>query len=62
MIELGLEKEVKGLADYAHLNALQTVGYSEWKDLFRAENKQGKSHRKYPTKHPPLRQTANDLV
>jgi len=34
MIELGLEKEVKGLEDYAHLNALQTVGYSEWKDYF----------------------------
>ena len=34
MVELGLEKEVKGLEDYAHLNALQTVGYSEWKDDF----------------------------
>jgi tRNA dimethylallyltransferase len=34
MIELGLEKEVKGLEEYAHLNALQTVGYSEWKDYF----------------------------
>jgi tRNA dimethylallyltransferase len=34
MIELGLEKEVKGLEDYNHLNALQTVGYSEWKDYF----------------------------
>ena len=34
MIELGLEKEVKGLEDYAQLNALQTVGYSEWKDYF----------------------------
>jgi len=34
MIELGLEKEVKGLEDYAHLNALQTVGYSEWKHYF----------------------------
>jgi len=34
MIELGLEKEVKGLEAYAHLNALQTVGYSEWKDYF----------------------------
>jgi tRNA dimethylallyltransferase len=34
MVELGLEKEVKGLEDYAHLNALQTVGYSEWKDYF----------------------------
>lgn len=34
MIELGLEKEVKGLEEYAHLNALQTVGYSEWRDYF----------------------------
>ena len=34
MIELGLEKEVKGLEAYAHLNALQTVGYSEWMDYF----------------------------
>ena len=34
MVELGLEKEVKGLEDYAQLNALQTVGYSEWKDYF----------------------------
>jgi len=34
MIELGLEKEVKSLQNSAHLNALQTVGYSEWKDYF----------------------------
>ena len=34
MVELGLENEVKGLEDYGHLNALQTVGYSEWKDYF----------------------------
>jgi tRNA dimethylallyltransferase len=34
MIELGLEKEVKGLEEYAYLNALQTLGYSEWKDYF----------------------------
>ena len=34
MVELGLEKEVKGLEAYGHLNALQTVGYSEWKDYF----------------------------
>ena len=34
MIEEGLEKEVKSLQDAAHLNALQTVGYSEWKDYF----------------------------
>lgn len=34
MIELGLEKEVESLQTSAHLNALQTVGYSEWKDYF----------------------------
>ena len=34
MIELGLENEVKSLEAYVHLNALQTVGYSEWKDYF----------------------------
>ena len=32
MVEEGLEKEVKSLEAVAHLNALQTVGYSEWKD------------------------------
>ena len=34
MIELGLENEIKSLEAYAHLNALQTVGYSEWNDYF----------------------------
>jgi len=34
MVEDGLEKEVKSLEASAHLNALQTVGYSEWKDYF----------------------------
>ena len=34
MVEDGLEKEVKSLEAVAHLNALQTVGYSEWKDYF----------------------------
>jgi tRNA dimethylallyltransferase len=34
MVEEGLEKEVKSLETFAHLNALQTVGYSEWKDYF----------------------------
>jgi len=34
MVEDGLENEVRGLQDAAHLNALQTVGYSEWKDYF----------------------------
>lgn len=29
MMELGLEAEAKGLQEYAHLNALQTVGYKE---------------------------------
>jgi tRNA dimethylallyltransferase len=34
MVEDGLENEVRGLQDAAHLNALQTVGYSEWLDYF----------------------------
>ena len=34
MVNEGLEKEVKSLQTSAHLNALQTVGYSEWKDYF----------------------------
>jgi tRNA dimethylallyltransferase len=34
MVEEGLEKEVKSLEAVAHLNALQTVGYSEWKEYF----------------------------
>ena len=34
MVEEGLEKEVRGLQEAAHLNALQTVGYSDWKDYF----------------------------
>lgn len=34
MVEEGLENEVKSLEAVAHLNALQTVGYSEWKDYF----------------------------
>ena len=34
MVNEGLEKEVKGLEASAHLNAMQTVGYSEWKDYF----------------------------
>lgn len=37
MVEEGLEKEVKSLEAVAHLNALQTVGYSEWKDYFDAK-------------------------
>jgi tRNA dimethylallyltransferase len=34
MVNEGLEKEVESLQTSAHLNALQTVGYSEWKDYF----------------------------
>lgn len=37
MIEEGLEKEVKALYPFKHLNALQTVGYTELFDYF--ENK-----------------------
>ena len=42
MIELGLENEVKSLEAFAHLNALQTVGYSEWKDFFDGKMSKGK--------------------
>jgi tRNA dimethylallyltransferase len=35
MVNEGLEKEVESLQNSAHLNALQTVGYSEWKDYFK---------------------------
>jgi tRNA dimethylallyltransferase len=34
MVEEGLEAEVKILAAFTHLNALQTVGYSEWAAYF----------------------------
>lgn len=34
MVEEGLEAEVKSLAAFTHLNALQTVGYSEWAAYF----------------------------
>ena len=34
MVEAGLETEVKGLHPYYHLNAFNTVGYSEWMDCF----------------------------
>jgi tRNA dimethylallyltransferase len=34
MVEEGLEQEVKDLLSYKHLNALQTVGYSEWQPFF----------------------------
>jgi tRNA dimethylallyltransferase len=34
MVKDGLELEVKSLLPHAHLNALQTVGYSEWIPFF----------------------------
>ena len=34
MVENGLEQEVLNLAPHFHLNALQTVGYSEWMPYF----------------------------
>ncbi len=34
MVEEGLEQEVKSLLPHLHLNALQTVGYSEWQPFF----------------------------
>lgn len=34
MIENGLEEEVRSVIDFKHLQALQTVGYSEWFDYF----------------------------
>lgn len=39
MVEMGLEKETKDLEEFQELNALQTVGYSEWWPYFRGENK-----------------------
>jgi tRNA dimethylallyltransferase len=39
MLEFGLEKEAKDLEAFQTLNALQTVGYSEWWPYFRGENK-----------------------
>jgi tRNA dimethylallyltransferase len=37
MVEEGLEQEVRSLAAFSELNALQTVGYSEWAPFFRGE-------------------------
>jgi len=37
MLEEGLEEEVKSLLPFFHLNALQTVGYSEWDAYFKGE-------------------------
>lgn len=39
MVEEGLEDEVKSLDDFRHLNALQTVGYSEWWPFFDGNEK-----------------------
>ncbi len=39
MVANGLEAEAKGLEHLQHLNALQTVGYSEWWPYFRGEVK-----------------------
>lgn len=37
MVEAGLEAEAKDLYEWRHLNALQTVGYSEWWPYFEGE-------------------------
>ena len=37
MVEMGLEDEVKSLLPHFQLNALQTVGYSEWAPYFKGE-------------------------
>jgi tRNA dimethylallyltransferase len=37
MIAMGLEREVKSLLPYFHLNALNTVGYKEWLPFFENE-------------------------
>ncbi|MBX7094508.1 MAG: tRNA (adenosine(37)-N6)-dimethylallyltransferase MiaA [Flavobacteriales bacterium] len=37
MIEAGMENEARNLFPYRHLNALQTVGYSEWFSFFEGE-------------------------
>jgi tRNA dimethylallyltransferase len=37
MVDNGLEQEVRNLAPHFHLNALQTVGYSEWMPYFEGE-------------------------
>jgi tRNA dimethylallyltransferase len=37
MIEMGLEREVKSLLPYFHLNALNTLGYKEWLPFFENE-------------------------
>jgi tRNA dimethylallyltransferase len=37
MVEQGLEQEVRSLSPFSDLNALQTVGYSEWVPFFNNE-------------------------
>ncbi len=37
MVENGLEQEVRNLVPHFHLNALQTVGYSEWVPYFQGQ-------------------------
>ena len=37
MVDNGLEQEVRNLAPHFHLNAIQTVGYSEWMPYFEGE-------------------------
>lgn len=43
MVEAGLEEEAKGLYDSRELNALQTVGYSEWWPFFQGEYSRDKA-------------------
>lgn len=38
MISSGLENEARNLYEYRHLNALQSVGYSEWWPYFEGES------------------------
>lgn len=42
MVENGLEQEVRELVAQFHLNALQTVGYSEWLPYFESSLPKGK--------------------
>lgn len=43
MVEAGLEEEARGLFDRRELNALQTVGYSEWWPFFQGEYSRNKA-------------------
>ncbi len=42
MVEEGLEQEVQQLMPHFHLNALQTVGYSEWVPFFEGNSKKSR--------------------